>query len=125
MELINMFYDEIKDAADRKVPFIIPIGTLEYHAHHASCGTDTMVVTGCMRELAKEKEIVVCPPIWYGVASYAVCEPKPGHFHVNEDTYADYIYDVLKSMIYAGIKNIFCGKRCIREKINGLSILLM
>ena len=107
MQLIDMFYDQIEDAVKRKVPFIIPIGTLEYHAHHASCGTDTMVVTGCLRELEKEKEIVICPPLWYGVASYAVCEPKPGHFHVNEDTYAAYIYDVLKSMIYAGIKNIY------------------
>ncbi len=107
MQLIDMFYDQIEDAVARKVPFIIPIGTLEYHAHHASCGTDTMVVTGCLRELEKEKEIVICPPIWYGVASYAVCEPKPGHFHVNEDAYATYLYDVLKSMIYAGIKNIY------------------
>jgi creatinine amidohydrolase len=107
MQLIDMFYDQIEDAVARKVPFIIPIGTLEYHAHHASCGTDTMVVTGCLRELEKEKEIVVCPPIWYGVASYAVCEPKPSHFHVDEDTYAAYIYNVLKSMIYAGIKNIY------------------
>ena len=51
MQLLNMFYDEIQDAVDRKVPFIIPIGTLEYHARHASCGTDTLVVTGCLREL--------------------------------------------------------------------------
>ncbi len=107
MQLIDMFYDQIEDAVNRKVPFIIPIGTLEYHAHHASCGTDTMVVTGCLRELEKEKEIVVCPPIWYGVASYAVCEPKPSHFHVDEDTYAAYLYNVLKSMIDAGIKNIY------------------
>ena len=107
MQLIDMFYDQIEDAVARKVPFVIPIGTLEYHAHHASCGTDTMVVTGCLRELEKEKEIVICPPIWYGVASYAVCEPKPSHFHVNEDTYAAYLYDVLKSMICAGIKNIY------------------
>ena len=56
MQLIEMFYDEIQDAVDRKVPFVIPIGTLEYHARHASCGTDTLVVTGCLRELEKEKE---------------------------------------------------------------------
>ena len=43
MELIKMLYDEIQDAVDRKVPFIIPIGTLEYHARHAPCGTDTLV----------------------------------------------------------------------------------
>ena len=37
MQMLEMLYDEIKDAVDRKVPFIIPIGTLEYHARHASC----------------------------------------------------------------------------------------
>ena len=56
MQLIDMFFDEIEDAKKRKVPFIIPIGTIEYHAHHASCGTDTMVINGVMRELEKEKE---------------------------------------------------------------------
>ena len=60
MQMLEMLYDEIQDAVDRKVPFIIPIGTLEYHARHASCGTDTLVITGCLRELEKEKEIVVC-----------------------------------------------------------------
>ena len=72
MQLVDMLFDEIEDAKKRRVPFIIPIGTIEYHAHHASCGCDTMVINGTMRELEKSKEIVVCPPIWYGVASYAV-----------------------------------------------------
>ena len=107
MQMLSMFYDQIQDAVDRKVPFVITIGTMEYHARHASCGTDTLVITGCLRELEKEKEIVVCPPIWYGVASYAVCGPKPSHFHVDEDTYADYLYCILKSMINAGHKNIY------------------
>ena len=49
MELINMFYDQIEYAVRRNVPFIITIGTIEYHAYHASCGTDTMVITGCLR----------------------------------------------------------------------------
>ena len=108
MQLIDMFNEQIEDAAARRVPFIIPIGTMEYHAQHASAGTDTMVITGVLRELEKTKEIVVCPPIWYGVASYAVCEPRPGHFHVDEDAYASYIYCVLKSMIDGGLKNIYC-----------------
>lgn len=107
MQLIDMFYDQIEDTVKRRVPYVIPIGTLEYHAHHASCGTDTLVITGCLRELEKEKEIVICPPIWYGVASYAVCGPRPGHIHVDEDTYASYIYCILKSMIYSGHKNIY------------------
>ena len=107
MQLLEMFYDEIQDAVKRNVPFIIPIGTMEYHACHASCGMDTLTITGCLRELEKEKEIVVCPPIWYGVSSYAVCGPKPSHFHVDEDSYCAYLYCVLKSMIEAGHKNIY------------------
>ncbi len=108
MQMINMFYEQLEDAKNRKVPFVIPIGTIEYHAYHASCGTDTMVINGCLRELEKEKEIVICPPIWYGVASYAVCGPRPGHVHVDEDAYFNYIYNILKSMVYGGIKNIYC-----------------
>ncbi len=107
MQLINMFFDDIEDAKKRRVPFIIPIGTIEYHAHHASCGTDTMVVNGCLRELEKEKEIVVMPPIWYGVASYAVGGPETGTIQVDEDAYTNYLYCILKSLIYGGVKNIY------------------
>lgn len=107
MQMLEMFYDEIQSAVDRNVPFIIPIGTIEYHAHHMSSGTDTLVVTGVLKELEREKEIVVCPPIWYGVASYAVCAPKPSHFHIDEDVYSDYLYCILRSMIQAGHKNIY------------------
>lgn len=107
MQLINMFFDEIEDAKRRKVPFIIPIGTIEYHAHHASCGTDTMVINGVLRELEKEKEIVICPPIWYGVASYAVAGPESGTIQVDEDAYANYLTCILRSMIQGGVKNLY------------------
>ena len=106
MQMVDMFFDELEDAKKRRVPFIIPIGTIEYHAHHASCGTDTMCITGMMRELEKQKEIVVCPPIWYGVASYAVGGPETGTIQVDVDVYEQYIYCILKSMLYGGNKNI-------------------
>ena len=41
------------------------------------------------------------------MASYAVCAPKPSHFHVDEDAYVNYLYYILKSMIAAGHKNIY------------------
>lgn len=108
MQLVDMFFDQIEDAKKRRVPFVIPIGTIEYHAHHASCGTDTMVISGCLRELEKEKEIVVCPPIWYGVASWAVGGPETGTIQVDEDTYAAYLTCILRSMIQGGVRNIYC-----------------
>ena len=30
MQMLEMLYDEIQDAVDRKVPFVISIGTLEW-----------------------------------------------------------------------------------------------
>lgn len=108
MQMIDMFFEELDDAKKRNVPFIIPIGTIEYHARHVSCGTDTMVINGVMRELEKEKEIVVCPPIWYGVSSYAVAGPESGTIHVDVDAYENYIYCILKSMVYGGNTNIYC-----------------
>lgn len=108
MLLTDMLFDEIEDAKKRRVPFVIPIGTIEYHAHHLSCGTDTLVITGVLREFEKEREIVVCPPVWYGVASYAVGGPETGTIHVDEDAYTNYLYCILKSMIEGGIKNLYC-----------------
>jgi creatinine amidohydrolase/Fe(II)-dependent formamide hydrolase-like protein len=116
MQLIDMFYKEFDDAKKRKVPFIIPIGTIEYHALHTSSGTDTMVINGVMRELEKQKEIVVCPPIWYGVASYAVAGPESGTIHVDVDVFEQYIYCILKSMMYGGVKNIYCVPHHQTEK---------
>lgn len=107
MKLINMFYREIEDAKARKVPLIIPIGTMEYHGEHASLGTDTMVITGVLERLEKTKEIIVAPPIWYGVASYAVSGPEKNTIQVDSDPYEIYITEILKSLVYGGWKNIY------------------
>ena len=107
MNLIDMFYREIEDAKKRKVPLVIPIGTIEYHAEHASVGCDTMVITGVLERLGKKKEIVVAPPIWYGVASYAVCGPEKNTIQVDVDVYEAYIAEILKSLVWGGWQNIY------------------
>ena len=107
MNLIDMFYREIEDAKQRKVPLVIPIGTMEYHAQHASLGCDTMVITGVLERLGKRKEIIVAPPIWYGVASYAVCGPEKNTIQVDVDVYEAYVTEILRSLVYGGWKNIY------------------
>ncbi|MEA4897864.1 creatininase family protein [Bacillota bacterium Meth-B3] len=107
MNLIDMFYREIEDAKKRRVPLIIPIGTIEYHAEHASCGCDTMVITGVLERLGAQKEVVVAPPIWYGVASYAVSGPEKGTIQVDVDAYEAYLTEILKSLVLGGWRNIY------------------
>ena len=107
MNLIDMFFREIENAKARKVPLIIPIGTMEYHGEHASLGTDTLVITGVLERLAAKKEIIIAPPIWYGVASYAVSGPEKNTIQVDCDPYEGYITEILKSLVYGGWKNIY------------------
>jgi len=107
VNLIDMFHKEIQDAKKRRVPFCVPIGTMEYHAEHASCGCDTMVITGVLERLAAHKELIIAPPVWYGVSSYAVCGPEKGNIHVDADAYEPYIAEILKSLVYGGWENIY------------------
>lgn len=107
MNLIDMFHREIQDAKARRVPLCIPIGTMEYHAEHASCGCDTMVIIGVLEQLAKRQELIIAPPIWYGVSSYAVSGPEKGTIHVDADAYEAYITEILRSLVYGGWENIY------------------
>ncbi|WHH56829.1 creatininase family protein [Petroclostridium sp. X23] len=107
MQMEKMFPRELERAKKDRTPVVITIGTIEYHGPHCAFGCDTQIVTGLLRELEKERNIVVYPPIWYGVASYAVGGPETNTVHVNADTFEDVVYNVLKSMLYGGFRNIY------------------
>lgn len=99
---------ELEKAKKENWPFLIPIGTMEYHSAHCPFGCDSLVSIGIADRIAEKIDAVVLPPVWYGVASYAVAGPEKGSIHVDCDTFEAYIYCVLKSLFRAGIhKNIY------------------
>lgn len=107
---VNMafgFPKEIEKAKAEKWPVLIPVGTMEYHSEHCAYGCDSLVSIGLIDKIAEKIEAVVMPPIWYGVASFAVAGPEKNTIHVNCDTFEDYMYDILKSMLYGGWRNIY------------------
>ncbi len=107
MRLESMMTREIEQAKANNTPVIIPIGTIEYHGPHCSLGCDTFVCNGLLEKLEQKRDIIIAPPVWYGVASYAVGGPENGTVNVNCDVYEAYIYEILKSMIYGGFHNIY------------------
>ena len=107
MRLEYLMQNDLPRIKEKKIPIVIPIGTMEFHGPHCGLGCDTMVCTGVLEELEKRKEIVIAPPVWYGVASYAVGGPENGTVQIDEDVYTAYIYNILKSMLYGGFKNIY------------------
>lgn len=99
---------EAEKAKKEKWPILIPIGTMEYHSTHCPYGCDTLVAMGIAREVAKKIDAVVFPPIWYGVASYAVGGPETNTIQVECDAFELYIYNILKSLFKSGFnQNIY------------------
>lgn len=98
---------ELEEAKKNKVPLVIPVGTIEYHGPHCSLGCDTQIAVGLIDRLALERELVIAPPIWYGVASYAVAGPDKNTVHVDIDIFEAYVHAILKSFLYGGWKNIY------------------
>ena len=107
MRLEYLMSGDLSRIKEEKIPLIIPIGTIEYHGPHCSLGCDTQIVSGVLEEIERQREIVIAPPVWYGVASYAVGGPENGTVHIDVDVYEAYIYQLLKSLIYGGFKNIY------------------
>ena len=99
---------ELEKAKKEKWPVLIPIGTMEYHSSICPYGCDALVSNGICDKIAERIDCVVMPPVWYGVASYAVGGPETNTIHVDCDTFEQYIYMVLKSLMMSGFnRNIY------------------
>jgi creatinine amidohydrolase len=99
---------EAEKAKKEGWPVLIPVGTMEYHSTICPYGCDTLVSLGVAEKLAEKTDCVILPPVWYGVASYAVGGPENNTIHVDCDTFENYMYCILKSLFMSGFeKNIY------------------
>ena len=99
---------EVERAKKEGWPVLVPIGTMEYHSTHCPFGCDTLVANGICERVAKEVDAMLLPPVWYGVASYAVGGPEKNTLNVDCDTMENYVHCILTSLFKAGFKkNIF------------------
>ena len=107
MKLAYSFPREVERAKAGRVPLVIPAGTVEYHGPHCAYGCDTLIVEGLLDRLARRKELVIAPPIWYGPSSYAVGGPGEGDDPRRLRPLREHVYDILKAMVYGGWRNIY------------------
>lgn len=107
MKLEYIFPKEIEKAKAERTPLILPVGTIEYHGPHCSFGCDTLIVTGLLERLEKERDLIIAPPLWYSPSSYAVAGPQKGTVHVDSNVFEEYVTMILKSFLYGGWKNIY------------------
>ena len=125
---INMAFGFTREAEKAKAerwPVLIPVGTMEYHSEHCAYGCDSLVSIGLIDKIAEKIDAVVMPPIWYGVASYAVAGPEKNTIHVDCDTFEAYIYSILKSLLYGGWRNIYMVVAHQTEDYNPMELACM
>jgi creatinine amidohydrolase len=98
---------ELRDAIARNLPFVLPIGVLEYHGGHLPLGMDLLAVTRALDRLEAEADIVILPPFAYGAASYAVAGPEgTGTVHVDAEAILPFARALFAGLLRAGVRNL-------------------
>ena len=97
-----------KYIADEAV-IILPIGTTEEHGRHLPVSTDAMIARKfgdeLGRALAGKIPVLVMETINYGF-SMSIVRKWPGCPNINPRTFADYIFDIVDSLVVMGFKKI-------------------
>ncbi len=102
-----MLPHQIRDAIDRRLPCVLPMGVLEYHAEHLAVGMDTLAVDRSLARLETEMEVVILPSFYYGAGSYVVAPPeRNGTVHVGGDALTPFAKNLFTSLLRIGFRNI-------------------
>lgn len=108
----NSFYmdmaypKEVERAKKENWPVLLPVGTMEYHSSICPYGCDALVSQGVAEKIAEKIDCMILPTVWYGVSSYAVGGPEKNTINMDVDVFEGYIYNILKSLLLSGFRNI-------------------
>lgn len=91
----------VPEVTDR---IILSIGTVESHGAVA-IGADNFIPNHIAELIYEKCNALIAPPIYHGCTGQSVSQ-FPGSITVREEIFEEYIYDVLKSLVKTGFKNI-------------------
>jgi len=108
MQYLKMLPYQVREAIEKNVPVILPMGVVEYHAEHLPLGTDAFTAINAIERVEKRHpEMVVLPPFYYGSASYAVASPEgKGTVQVDSAHLIPVLEDIFNSLLRVGFRNI-------------------
>ena len=101
-----MFPKQLSYAKEKRLPFILPLGTIEYHGPHCVFGCDGLIAQGLAEGLEFTHELVILPTFWYGSSSYAVGGPEKGTIHVDGEILIQPLKEIFMSLLEGGCRNI-------------------
>jgi creatinine amidohydrolase len=97
---------EVERVKKENLPVFLPVGTMEYHSSICPYGCDALVAQGVAEKIAEKIDCMILPTVWYGCSSYAVGGPEKNTIDMDVDVFEGYIYNILKSLLRSGFRNI-------------------
>lgn len=104
--MANSYPKEVERVKKENLPVFLPVGTIEYHSTICPYGCDALVSQGIAERIAEKIDCMILPTVWYGCSSYAVGGPENNTIDMDVDAFEAYIYNILKSLLMSGFRNI-------------------
>lgn len=107
--LDDLTWPEIRDAAQRDVPVILPVGSTEQHGYHLPLCTDVVLPESLARDAARRLGLLVAPPVAYGYRSRPLSgggEGFPGTISLSGRTLIALVEDVLVGLAASGFRRL-------------------
>ena len=102
----KLTWPEINDAVKKKLPVLVPIGSIEQHGPHLPLDVDMLEVTTIAQHAARliPHEVLVLPTQCQGYTGHVM--DFPGTINIHYETLIKFMIDIGKSLAYHGFKKI-------------------
>ncbi len=105
MRLASATWPEIEQYLKSSDTLILPIGSTEQHGPTGLLGTDHLTADAIALEVGKRLEVLVAPPICYGMASHHMA--FPGSVTLRPSVYQAMLAEVLRSFYHHGFRKFY------------------
>jgi creatinine amidohydrolase len=102
--LMDMTWQEFKQAMGPHTVVVIPLGSAELEGSHLPVGVDTIAAEGLARMLAGQENVIIAPAIPIGYSKWFL--PYPGTISLEQETLLALLRDYCLSLVRHGVKRI-------------------
>ncbi len=102
--LQELTWEDVADYLKSHDIIIFPVGSTEQHGPAGPLGVDSYAAIALAEDAAKEKGVLVAPPLWFGDSPHHL--DVPGTISLRTETLAEVARDVIRSLARHGFKKI-------------------
>ncbi len=100
----EMKWTEVKNYLQSKDIVLVPIGSTEQHGPAGPLGFDTYIANGICESIAKRKNVLISPPMWFGDSGHHM--GFSGTISIKSEVLIEYLKEVIRSLLQHGFKKI-------------------